>query len=205
MKIDLLPFETSPEPFRKNGVCGPSFAIHRDLDVPGPKLVEVGVTGEVASLITVEDRRRGRLEGPFQTFQDKRHLKGLVELPGHHIATELVEDCDQIEPSLRKPNIGKIDAPHMVRMLGCDSPEKIGIDLMFQAPPTEVRARMNPFDSHLSHCRPDTVSPHGYPLFFKQGGNPTAPIIGVGGVDLVNSVPKLNLFRRRDHRLVVEN
>ena len=85
------------------------------------------------------------------------------------------------------------------------SPEKIGMDLMFQGPPTEVRARMNPFDSHLSHCRPDTVSPHGYPLFFKQGGNPTAPIIGVGGVDLVNSVPKLNLFRRRSHRLVVQD
>ena len=116
VKIDLLPFETSPEPFRKNGVCGPSFAIHRDLDVPGPKLVQVGITGEVASLIAVEDRRRGRLEGPFQTVQDKRHLKGLVELPGHHIATEPVEDCDQIEPSLRKPNIGNIDAPHMVRI-----------------------------------------------------------------------------------------
>lgn len=38
----------------------------------------------MAPLVTVENDRNGGVQGLIHTRENKRHLQGLVQLPGHH-------------------------------------------------------------------------------------------------------------------------
>ena len=145
------------------------------------------------------------MEGPLQAFQDKRHFERLVEFPSHHISAEPVEDRNQIKPSSGKSDIGDVDPPDMVRMPGSDSPEKIGINRVGQSPFTKIWPGMNPFGPHLAHRGPDPIPAHEHSVFLKLNRNPSAPVIGVGGIDLVDPVSKPNLFRRGRHGFVVKD
>ena len=89
-------FYTSPESFCENVINGSPLSVHADLDVPGQETFDIAVAGEMASLIAVENGRESGLESPIHTVQDKRHLKCLVQFPGHDIPGMPVDNGDQV-------------------------------------------------------------------------------------------------------------
>jgi hypothetical protein len=194
IEVHLLVLDASPEPFGENVVDGASLSVHADLDVPGTEAIEIAVTGEVRSLITVENVRESGLKSPVHTVKDKRHLERLIQRPGDDIPGIPVDDRHEVHPSVRHADVGDVDAPDMVRILGRDIPEQIGIDLVRKSPFAEIWTRMDPFDSHLSHGGPNPVSPHIKPFSPKDRRNPSTSEEGPAGVDLVDPVPERNLF-----------
>ena len=170
----------------------------------GQETFDIAVAGEMASLVAVENGRQGGFESPIHTLQDKRHLKCLVQLPGHDIPGMPVDNGNEIHPSLSQSDIRNVDAPNVVRILGTDIPEKIGIDLVRKSPFTEIGTGMNSFNSHFPHGCLNTLPPHKESFPFEKSRNaPTAEERPTGG-DLVNPVPKRNLFWRWENRPVIE-
>jgi len=49
-----------------------------------------------------------------------------------------VNNGNQVHPSVGQSDVGKIDSPDVVEILGCDVPEEIRIDLVLQRPFAEV-------------------------------------------------------------------
>ena len=60
----------------------------------------------MAPLVTVENDRNGGVQGLIHTREDKRHLQGLVQLPGHHIPGIPVHDRHQVHPAPEKADVG---------------------------------------------------------------------------------------------------
>ena len=116
-----------------------------------------------------------------------------------------INDGHKIEPPANHPDVGDIDSPDMVGILGRDIAKKIGIDLVFQSPFTKVGARMDPLDTHLAHCRPNTISSHEESFLPKGSSDFPAPVEGPPGIDLIDPVAEKNVLRGRPHRLVIDN
>lgn len=116
-----------------------------------------------------------------------------------------INDGHKIEPPAKHPDVCDVDAPNVVRVLGRDSPEQIRKDLMSQCPLAKVGARVNPFDPHFAHRRPNTIPAHGESLLPKGGSDLPAPVERPSGIDLIDPVAEKNLLRGRLHRLVIDN
>lgn len=157
VEIDLFAFETSPEAFGEDAIRSSSFSIHTNLNTAGFKTVQIAVAGEMAPLVAVPDLRNVRVECPIDTVEDKGHLQGVVNLPGDDIPRIPVDDHHKIEPPAKLPDVCDIDAPNVLRVLGCDSTEQIRIDLMSQGPLAEIGAGVDFLDPHLAHCHLDTI------------------------------------------------
>ena len=194
VEVHLFIFDASPEPFREDVVRGSSFPVHADLDIAGFKAIEIAVAGEVRSLVTVENGRRSGRKGPIHGVQDKRHLQGLIQLPRDNKPGMPVDDGHEVHPAAEKSDIGNVDSPDMVRMLGCNIAKKIGIDLVFQSPLAEVGPGVDPFDSHLPHGGLDAGSSHKESVSFENGRNTATSIERPASIDLVDPVPKSHLF-----------
>ena len=190
VEIHFFIFQASPEPFRENIVRGSAFPIHADLDVPRKETLEIAVAGEVRSLVTIENGRRSGRKGPIHRVQDKRHLQGLVQFPGEDKPGMPVNDGHQVHPSLNQADVGDVDSPDVVWILGRDIAKKIGIDLVFQRPLAEVGPGMDPFDSHFPHGGLNAGSSHRESFSFEYGRDSAASIERPPSIDLVDSVPK---------------
>ena len=126
IEIHFLPLEGSPEPFREDIVDGSPFAVHTDPDVSGEKPFQIAVTGEMAPLVAVENVRESGLKSPVHTVEDKRHLERLIQRPGDDIPGMPVDDRHEVHPSVRHADVGDVDPPDVVRILGRNTPERYG-------------------------------------------------------------------------------
>ena len=194
VEVHLFVFDASPEPFREDVIRGSTFPVHADLDVPGKEAAEIAVTGEVRSLVTVENGRRSGRKGPIHCVQDKRHLQALIQLPRDDKPGMPVDNGHKVHPSLKQPDVSDVDSPDMVGILGRDITKKIRIDLVLQSPLAEVGSGMDPFDSHLPHVGLHAGSSHREAVPLENGGNAAAPVERPPGIDLVDPVPKSHLF-----------
>ena len=204
MEVNLFVFEASPESLGENIVEGSAFSIHADLNLLGLKSLQIAGACKVASLVAIPNRGRGKRESPVHTVQNKGHLQSVIKLLGNDIPRIPVDRCHQIHPSVEEPNIGDIDPPDMVGRAGNHLPEKVRIDPVLKIPFAEIGARVNAFDAHLPHGGLNAFAPHGKPFLLKGNGHLPASVKGVLGVDLINPVPKPNLFLRDSHRPVVQ-
>ena len=158
----------------------------------------------MASLVTVENGRHSGFKSRIHTVQEKPHFECLIELPGHDILGMPVDNGNEIHPSLSQSDIRNVDPPNVVRVLGGDIPEEIGIDFVRKSPFAEIRPWMDPLDPHFPHECLNTLPPHNESFPFERSRNaPTAEERPMGG-DLVNPVPKRNLFWRWENRPVIE-
>ncbi len=202
--IHLFPLERSPEPFRENIVRGAPFSIHADLDIPGPEALEIAVAGEMRSLVAVKNDRGRDRESPVHRLQDKWHLERLIQFPGDHKPGVPVDNGHPVHPSVRQTDVGNVDPPDVVRVLGREVPEEIRINLVLQGPLAEVRTRMDPFDPHLPHGGLDPRSAHAEAFSLEHGCHAATPIEWPAGVERVDPVPQGDLFGRRKSRSVIE-
>ena len=94
VEIDFLPLEGSPEPFSEDIVDGSPFAIHTDPDVSGEEAFQIAATGEMAPLVTVENRGDHGFKGPVHTSEvpedaDARIGEKMVEISGEGLRPDL--------------------------------------------------------------------------------------------------------------------
>ena len=205
IEIHFLPLEGSPEPFGEDIVDGSPFAVHTDPDVSGEEAFQIAVTGEMAPLVTVENRGERGFKGPVHTVEDKRHLQGLIQRPGDDIPGMPVDNGDKVHPSLKQADVRDVDPPDMMRVLGRDIPEQIRIDLVRKSPFAEVGTRMDPFDAHLPHGGPDPLPSHDEAFPGEDGRNAATPEERPAGVEFVDPVPKPDLFLRRRNRPIIQD
>jgi hypothetical protein len=158
----------------------------------------------MASLVTVENGRHSGFKSPIHTVQEKPHFECLIELPGHDILGMPVDNGNEIHPSLSQSDIRNVDPPNVLRILGADILEEIGIDLVRKSAFTKIGTGMNPFNSHFPHSCLNTLPPHNESFPFERSRNAPTAEERPTGVDLVNPVPKRNLFWRWENRPVIE-
>ena len=132
-------------------IDGSSLSVHADLDVPGQETFDIAVAGEMASLVAGENGRQSGFKSPIHTVQNKRHLKCLVQIPGHDILGMPVDNGNEVHPYLGQPDTRNVDPPNVVRILGGDIPEEIRIEIVFQGAFTEIGTGINSFNSHFPH------------------------------------------------------
>lgn len=92
-----------------------------------------------------------------------------------------VDDGHEVHPSLEQSDIGDVNPPDMVRVLGHDIAKKVGIDLVLQSPLAKIGPRMDPLDSYLPHGGLDARSSHREPFTLENGCNATTPVEWPGG------------------------
>src|SRR5438132_7804574 len=96
-EIHLLILDASPEPFNENVVQCSSSAIPTDAHVCGLEPVRKFRTGKLRSLVVVENVRSCPLQCLLERFQTKRGFQRDRSSPGEYVATEPVDDGDQIQ------------------------------------------------------------------------------------------------------------
>src|SRR5712691_6878699 len=99
LEIHLLILGTSPEPFNENVVQCSSSAIPTDAHVCGLEPVRKIRTGKLRSLVGVENFRSLPLQCLLERFETKRGFQGDRRSPSQYVATEPVDDGDQIQES----------------------------------------------------------------------------------------------------------
>jgi hypothetical protein len=92
----------------------------------------------------------------------------------------------------------------MVGRAGNHVSKKVRIDPVLKIPLAEIGARVIAFDAHLPHRGLNAFAPHGKSFPVKGNGHLPASVEGILGIDLINPVPKPNLFLRDSHRPVVQ-
>ena len=95
-QVDLLVLDGAPEPFGKDIVGGPAFAVHADLDTGRQQQLRVLWAGEMTALVAVPDQRRRLGQGSLGGRQDEGHLQRLAEFPSDDVAREPVNDRYQV-------------------------------------------------------------------------------------------------------------
>src|SRR2546421_7321853 len=119
--IHLLILDASPEPFHENVVSCSSSAIPTDAHVCGLEPVRKFRTGKLRSLVIVENFRSCPLKCLLERFETKRGFQRDGSSPGKYIATEPVDDGDQIQEASRHSDGGNIGAPDLIDAIDAQS------------------------------------------------------------------------------------
>ena len=98
-QIYLLVFDAPPQTLYKDIVQVSALAIHADLDPPLQQQAAEGFTGELASLVGVEDLRLSFAQGFFQGRDTEAHLQSIGEPPGQHVSAVPVHNGHEVKES----------------------------------------------------------------------------------------------------------
>lgn len=97
----------------------------------------------MAALVSIPDLWCGCLERHVDSLSHKWQRERVRKPPTDHIATEPIQDSNQIQPASAQTDICDVAAPNLIWCLSCHATQKIGIDAMVGGPLAEIRARMN--------------------------------------------------------------
>src|SRR5690349_19498298 len=111
MKVDLLIFDATPEPFRKDIVESAAFAVHTDPHLSCKQALDVLRTGEMAALVAVPDFWRCDCQRPLYSGQYEGHFQRLVEFPTDDIPRVPVEYGYQVHPPSGQADVCNINSP----------------------------------------------------------------------------------------------
>ena len=164
VEIHLLIFDCSKKTFRDHVIESSSFPVHADENALFLKTLNREITREMASRIAVPHDGSCPKERFFYGTHDKPQFQALIKFPADEIAGGPVNDDDQIHPSSTKPDIANIDAPNLVGDQNRPVPEKAGKDPVLLVPPGKIGARMDSFDSPLSHVSLEGFSGNSLPF-----------------------------------------
>ena len=115
MQVDLLVFETTPQPLDKDVVHASTLAVHADRDAMPLKGAGEVVTGELAALVGIEDFRSAIARKRFlERLDAKIGVERVGKAPGQHRAAHPVHDYDQVDKALGHRNVGDIGAPDLI-------------------------------------------------------------------------------------------
>ena len=117
MEIDVLIFETPPQPLDKDIVPPPPGSIHADLNSMSLQKPSEFLAGELTAVIRVEDLW-GTIAGDGLPHHFHTEIRGqrIGEPPRYHPATRPVEDRTEIDEAPFHRNVRNIRRPHMIRL-----------------------------------------------------------------------------------------
>ena len=194
MEIDLLVFQGSPQPLGEDIVESSSFSVHADLDVMMDQDIEIAEAGELGSLIRVMDFRFSGTERLGESFNTEGIFQGIGEAEGNHIATEPIDDGNQIEKSMTQTNIRDVRSPDMIRMADGQTSEEIGILPMLEIRFAGIGSWKQGFNAHPTHEAADFVSANTVAFLVEFYPDPTRVVEGSEGVDLIDDIHESIIF-----------
>src|SRR5215218_5727074 len=114
-QINLLVFDAAPETLDKDVVAPGPLAIHADGDAVLAQDAGEVVTGELASLIGVEDLRPAVADQSFfQRLDAKRRFHGNGEPPSEDAPAEPVDDRSEIDKASCHGDVRQVHGPHLI-------------------------------------------------------------------------------------------
>ncbi len=150
MEIDLLIFETLPQPLDKDIVPPPSGSIHADLNSMSPQKPGEFLAGELAALIRVENFW-GTIAGDNLQHRVHTEIRGqrIGEPPRQHPATRPVEDRAAIDEASFS------SSPRFFGSSPCGGVREARLPLIilpnFQEPPLTAHGQLQQKDGCSSH------------------------------------------------------
>lgn len=204
LEIDFLILDASPESLHEDVVPAPSPSVPTDSDAFLFESVGEIFTGELRSLIAVEDIRLGVPERSLHSRDAEEAVQRVGEFPREHVPAEPVHYGHKIDKAVLQPDVGDVGAPHLVGTLYDHVFEQIRISLERLSRPTQSGLGI---DRLQPHCAQQTRHPlviDGIALSLKHCRHTTDPVKRRPGVLLVHQPHQGQVKRRRDGRLVVE-
>src|SRR3954465_12913497 len=149
-------FDRSPESLHEHIVPPGAPAIHADSDGVGDQLSGECGTGELATLIGVEDLRlamasQGLLDRPDAEPGPQRDRQP----PGQNPPAEPVDDGGEIDKTARHRNVGDIHGPDLVGARDRQIAQQVRIDLVPRRRLGGIWLAVNGLDPHPLHQRGD--------------------------------------------------
>src|SRR5690348_14326609 len=132
-EIDFFIFHASPQPLDENVIERTPSAIPTDTDLSELEPVGKLGTGKLHPLVTVEDLRRGSLQGLLQSLQAETGIQRDGGLPGHDKPTIPVENRHQVQEAVLQTDVRDVRAPDLIHPLDAHISEQIWIALHLYA------------------------------------------------------------------------
>src|SRR5512145_50114 len=151
MQVNFFVLNGAPQSFGEDIILSATAPIHADLDASTLQTLEVLRTGEMAALVAVPDLRCRVEQSVVHSSQHKVKCQGLAERPAEDVTGIPVQNRREVEPTMSQTDVGDIDAPDMIGVLGVDTPQQVREDRMFGCWFTRVRTRHQGKNAHFSH------------------------------------------------------
>ncbi len=168
LDIDLFILEGSPKSLDKDVVYHSATAVHTDVDAALSEHGDKAVARELRALISIEDVGLRKAQCLLQRLYAEVRSQGIGQLPGKNIATEPIHDCHKIHEAFSKRNIRYVAAPNLIRPNNRQSPQQIGINVMFRMLMFPFSPRMHGFQAHELHQTLYPLSVHLVPLSLQR-------------------------------------
>lgn len=197
----------------KRGCPWTAGAVHGDrhirvLERPGE--VEAG---ELASLIRVEDLRRG-VSGQrvVQRLDAEEGIHGVRQPPGENMARRPIHDRDQVQEAVLDGDRGDVGAPDpgscpgqaLIGPVDREPPEKIRANPMREMGFAGSRCLIDGLQSHQPHHPANPMTPDVNAVPPRLAGHPAAGVERVLQKQLVNAAHQYQVFRALPLRRVIE-
>ena len=151
-EIDALVLDAAPEPFHEDVVMVAAFAVHADPDAMLFENTCEGLTGELGTLISIEDFRRSvALQGLLQGIDTEVCVHGVGDPPGQHLAAVPVDDSDKIHEAPGQRHVAYVSCPNLVRTLDLQALEQVRVHLVPIAWNAGSGARIHRLNAHGAH------------------------------------------------------
>jgi hypothetical protein len=121
LEIHLLILNASPESFDENIVQSSPAAIPTDANPCCLEATSKIHTGKLRSLVGVKNLRSRLLKCLVEGFETKRGFQGDRSSPSEYVATEPVNDGDQIQESSLQADVGNIRTPDLIDAIDAQS------------------------------------------------------------------------------------
>jgi hypothetical protein len=129
-EIHMFILDRPPEAFDEDVVQCSTPAIHADANAGLFQRLCKRRGGKLYALICVKDFRATLRQGRLQGIETEQSIQRIGELPGDDVATEPVQDGDEIHEALCHRNVSNVGAPYLIGMLNRHPAEQVGLDPM---------------------------------------------------------------------------
>jgi hypothetical protein len=115
-----------------------------------------------------------------------------------------IEDCHQVEPSGKQPNVGDVDASDLIAAFDDDFLEQVGINPMLKVRLRQVRTRRDAFDAHFPQITLHPLAVDGFPLALQLRRQSSRAVKRISRVEFIEAMLEPHFLRGRRRRLVIQ-
>lgn len=199
MEVDVLIFERPPESFDDNIIHGSSLAIPADCDAFGFQDSGEYITGELATLIRVEDfGAPPSSDGLEKSVDAELRIQGIREPITKDFAAMPVQDRHQVDKPSFERNVGDVGAPDLVRPADAEIPQAVGMlfERFILPRMRRKRLRQNRDQTHLPH---QSAGPFGIDQeagLLQLAGHTVNPEVRMIGENPIDTLHEREAFLR---------
>ena len=172
-----------------------SSAVHADPNAMLFKNTCEGLTGELDTLISIEDFWRSvALQGLLQGIDTEVCVHGVGDPPGQHLAAVPVDNGDQVHEAPGQRNIADICCPHLVWAIDLQALEQVRIHLAPVARNAGSGARIHRLNVHGAHQALNPLAVYPVALAFQVDPHLTGTVVRRFQVLLINQIHQFQIL-----------